>query len=65
MIDHNKIKAAIDNYFANTPTAKIIENLDRHSADRKEDLDRENFKHGLVIDRYAKIYDRSSTNLLK
>ena len=45
MIDHNKIKDAIDNYFANTPTAKIIENLDRHSADRDKDLDRKNINH--------------------
>jgi uncharacterized protein YjbI with pentapeptide repeats len=42
MIDHNKIEDAIDSYFKNTPTAKIIENLDRHSADREKDLDREN-----------------------
>ncbi len=42
MIDHNKIENAIDNYFQNTPTAKIIENLDRHAIDRQKDLDREN-----------------------
>jgi uncharacterized protein YjbI with pentapeptide repeats len=42
MIDHKKIEEAIDNYFNNTPTAKIIENLDRHAIDRKKDLDREN-----------------------
>jgi hypothetical protein len=42
MIDHNKIEDVIDNYFKNTPTAKIIENLDRLSADREKDLDREN-----------------------
>jgi hypothetical protein len=40
MIDHNKIEDAIDNYFTNTPTAKIIENLDRHRIERKENLDR-------------------------
>jgi hypothetical protein len=45
MIDHNKIKDAIDSYFKNTPTAKIIENLDRHSADREKDLDRENINY--------------------
>jgi hypothetical protein len=45
MIDHSRIKDAIDSYFKNTPTAKIIENLDRHSADRKEDLERENINH--------------------
>jgi hypothetical protein len=45
MIDNKKIEDAIDNYFQNTPTAKIIENLDRHSLDRKEDLDRENINH--------------------
>jgi hypothetical protein len=44
MIDHNKIEDAIDRYFENTPSAKIIENLDRHAIDRKKylDLDREN-----------------------
>ena len=42
MIDHSKIKDAIDSYFNNTPTAKIIENLDRHAVDRNEDLAREN-----------------------
>jgi hypothetical protein len=42
MIDHNKIEDAIDRYFKDTPTAKIIENLDRLSADREKDLDREN-----------------------
>ncbi len=45
MIDHNKIKDAIDNYFNNTPTAKIIENLDRHAIDRQKDLDRQNINH--------------------
>jgi uncharacterized protein YjbI with pentapeptide repeats len=45
MIDHNKIKAAIDNYFTNTPTVKIIENLDRHAIDRKKYLNRENIDH--------------------
>jgi hypothetical protein len=45
MIDHSKIKDSIENYFNNTPTAKIIENLDLHSADRKEDLERENINH--------------------
>jgi uncharacterized protein YjbI with pentapeptide repeats len=45
MIDHNKIEDAIDSYFKNTPTAKIIENLDRHNTDRQEDLDRENIKN--------------------
>ena len=39
MIDHKKIEDAIDSYFKNTPTAKIIENLDRLSADREKDLD--------------------------
>ncbi len=38
MIDHKKIEEAIDSYFKNTPTAKIIENLDRLSADREKDL---------------------------
>ena len=47
MIDHNKIEDAIDSYFKNTPTTKIIENLDRHSADREKDLDRENIDHEL------------------
>jgi hypothetical protein len=42
MIDHKKIEDAIDSYFKNTPTAKIIENLDRHGADRDKDLEREN-----------------------
>jgi hypothetical protein len=41
MIDHKKIEEAIDNYFTNTPTAKIIENLDRHSTTRLKNLDRE------------------------
>jgi hypothetical protein len=45
MIDHNKIEDVIDSYFKNTPTAKIIENLDRLSADRDKDLDRENINH--------------------
>jgi uncharacterized protein YjbI with pentapeptide repeats len=45
MIDHSKIKDSIENYFNNIPTAKIIENLDLHSADRKEDLERENINH--------------------
>lgn len=45
MIDHKKIEDAIDSYFKNTPTAKIIENLDRLSADREKDLDRENINH--------------------
>jgi Tetratricopeptide repeat len=45
MIDHKKIEEAIDSYFKNTPTAKIIENLDRHSADRDKDLERENINH--------------------
>jgi hypothetical protein len=45
MIDHKKIEDAIDSYFKNTPTTKIIENLDRHSADRDKDLDRENINH--------------------
>jgi hypothetical protein len=45
MIDHNKIEDAIDSYFKNTPTAKIIENLDRLSADREKDLDREDTNH--------------------
>jgi uncharacterized protein YjbI with pentapeptide repeats len=45
MIDHKKIEEAIDSYFKNTPTAKIIENLDRLSADRDKDLDRENINH--------------------
>jgi uncharacterized protein YjbI with pentapeptide repeats len=45
MIDHSKIKESIENYFNNIPTAKIIENLDLHSADRKEDLERENINH--------------------
>lgn len=45
MIDHNKIRDAIDNYFQNTPPAKIIENLDRHTIDRKKDLERENIEH--------------------
>jgi Pentapeptide repeats (8 copies) len=45
MIDHKKIEEAIDSYFKNTPTAKIIENLDRLSADREKDLDREKINH--------------------
>jgi hypothetical protein len=45
MIDHNKIEDAIDSYFKNTPTAKIIKNLDRHSADRAKNLDREDTNH--------------------
>jgi uncharacterized protein YjbI with pentapeptide repeats len=45
MVDHKKIEEAIDSYFKNTPTAKIIENLDRHSIERKKDLDRENINH--------------------
>jgi phycoerythrin beta chain len=45
MIDHKKIEDAIDSYFKNTPTAKIIENLDRLSADRDKDLERENINH--------------------
>jgi uncharacterized protein YjbI with pentapeptide repeats len=45
MIDHRKIEDAIDSYFKNTPTVKIIENLDRLSADREKDLDRENINH--------------------
>ena len=45
MIDHKKVEDAINSYFKNTPNAKIIENLDRHSADRDKDLDRENINH--------------------
>jgi hypothetical protein len=45
MMDHRKIEDAIDSYFKNTPTAKIIENLDRLSADRDKDLDRENINY--------------------
>ncbi|PSB58527.1 hypothetical protein [Chamaesiphon polymorphus] len=45
MIDHNKIRDAIDNYFNNTPPTKIIENLDRHAIDRKKDLEQENINH--------------------
>lgn len=45
MLDHSKIEEAIDNYFNNTPIEKIIENLDRHSADRDKDLERENINH--------------------
>jgi uncharacterized protein YjbI with pentapeptide repeats len=45
MIDHKKIEDAIDSYFKNTPTAKIIENLDRLNADREKDLERENINH--------------------
>jgi hypothetical protein len=48
MIDHKKIEDAIDSYFKNTPTAKIIENLDRLSADREKDLDRENINHKIA-----------------
>ena len=48
MIDHRKIEDAIDSYFKNTPTAKIIENLDRLSADREKDLDRENINHKIT-----------------
>ena len=62
MIDHNKIEDAVNSYFKNTPTAKIIENLDRH---------RENFKYRLVRDiieqpiEYRKLQgvDLSGTNL--
>jgi hypothetical protein len=42
MIDHSKIEEAIDNYFNNTPTVKIVENIDRHAIDREKDLDLEN-----------------------
>ena len=45
MIDHKKVEDAINSYFKNTPTAKIIENLDRHSADRDKDLDRSTISH--------------------
>jgi hypothetical protein len=48
MIDHINIAEAIDNYFNNTPTAKIVENLDRHAIDREKDLDREKINHTLV-----------------
>jgi uncharacterized protein YjbI with pentapeptide repeats len=48
MIDHKKIEDAINSYFKNTPTAKIIENLDRLSADRDKDLDRENINHQAI-----------------
>jgi hypothetical protein len=48
MIDHNKIEDAIDSYFKNTPTTKIIENLDRLSADREKDLDQENINHNAI-----------------
>jgi hypothetical protein len=50
MIDHNKIEDAIDSYFKDTPTAKIIENLDRHAIDRKKDLERENLDRIPVTD---------------
>jgi tetratricopeptide (TPR) repeat protein len=48
MIDHNKIEDAIDSYFKNTPTAKIIENLDRLSADREKYLDRKKINHQTI-----------------
>jgi hypothetical protein len=51
MIDHKKIEDAIDSYFKNTPTAKIIENLDRHSADRDKDLERENINRKTASNR--------------
>jgi hypothetical protein len=68
MIDHNRIKDAIDNYFNNTPAAKIIENLDRHSGDRKKDLERENINHPPVnkknstIDKLVRFEDVSPAN---
>jgi hypothetical protein len=48
MIDHSKIEEAIDNYFNNTPTAQIIDNLDRHAIDRQKDLDLENIDRTLL-----------------
>jgi hypothetical protein len=57
MIDHNKIAEAIDNYFNNTPTAKIIENSDRHAIDRKKDLDRQNINH-LPVNNKRSISDK-------
>jgi uncharacterized protein YjbI with pentapeptide repeats len=68
MIDHKKIEDAIDSYFKNTPTAKIIENLDRHSADREQDLDRENINHknannkGSVIGNLVRFEEVSPAN---
>jgi uncharacterized protein YjbI with pentapeptide repeats len=68
MIDHNKIKAAIDGYFENTPTAKIIENLDCHAIDRKKDLDRENIDRtsksnkGLIFEKLVRFEEVSPAN---
>jgi hypothetical protein len=56
MIDRNKIEDAIDSYFKNTLTAKIIENLDRHAIDRKKDLERENFDRIPVTDSIKNLY---------
>jgi hypothetical protein len=68
MIDHNKIKDAIDNYFTNTPTAKILENLERHAIDREEDLERQNINHtllknkGLISDNLVRFEEVSPAN---
>ncbi len=61
MIDHKKIEDAIDSYFKNTPTAKIIENLDRHSADLEKDLNRENINH-IEVDIYLDLAAISKAN---
>ncbi len=68
MIDHKKIEDAIDSYFKNTPTAKILENLDRHSADRDKDLERENINHkatnnkNSIIDNLVRFEEVSPAN---
>lgn len=68
MIDPNKIENALDNYFQNTPTAKIIENLDRHAIDRQKDLDRDNIdclavnNKGSLSDNLVKFEDVSPAN---
>lgn len=61
MIDHKKIEDAIDSYFKNTPTAKIIENLDLHSADLDKDLNRENINH-IEVDIYLDLTAISKAN---
>jgi hypothetical protein len=65
MIDHKKIEDAIDSYFKNTPTAKIIENLDRLSADRDKDLDRENINHKTINHKTTSNKDSIVGNLVR
>jgi hypothetical protein len=40
--DYSPTFSASPNYFNNTPTVKIVENIDRHAIDREKDLDLEN-----------------------